>query len=155
MEGTFVWKCSLTTTRPWRSVSIPSSSRPSPDVKGRRPVATSTTSKSSLVSSPPLEGATVNVTPVSDTSLATTPVESLNFMPCFFRMRRKFLPISPSMPGTIPARREHPSPLIWLQSRTVKVLDYGHFRAEPAPNAAHLKADHTASDYGKLLGNLC
>mmetsp|Transcript_5660 Transcript_5660/g.14586 ORF Transcript_5660/g.14586 Transcript_5660/m.14586 type:complete len:202 (-) Transcript_5660:329-934(-) len=104
MEGILVWKCSLTTTRPMRSNSMSRASRPRPSVKGRRPVATRTTSKSSLVSSPPLDGATVSVTPESVTSLATTPVESLNFMPCFFRMRMKFFPISASIPGVMRSR---------------------------------------------------
>mmetsp|Transcript_15018 Transcript_15018/g.42645 ORF Transcript_15018/g.42645 Transcript_15018/m.42645 type:complete len:229 (+) Transcript_15018:423-1109(+) len=103
-EGTLVRKCSSTWTRPSLSVSMPRFSSPSPSVKGRRPVATRTTSKWSVVASPPFAGACVSATPSSATSADCTAVLSLNFMPCFLSSLRKVLPTSLSVPGTMWSR---------------------------------------------------
>ena len=48
MDGTLVWKRSLTTTAPLRANSTPISSMPSPRVLGSRPVANITASVSSV-----------------------------------------------------------------------------------------------------------
>mmetsp|Transcript_5683 Transcript_5683/g.16779 ORF Transcript_5683/g.16779 Transcript_5683/m.16779 type:complete len:202 (-) Transcript_5683:493-1098(-) len=121
MLGTFVRKWSSTSTRPALSVSMPSSSRPRPAVKGRRPVDTRTTSKTSVVSSPPLAGACVSATPSSVTSALTTPVLSLNFMPCFLSSRRNVLPVSLSVPGTMWSRYSTTVTLVPSRRQTLPI----------------------------------
>mmetsp|Transcript_40456 Transcript_40456/g.103609 ORF Transcript_40456/g.103609 Transcript_40456/m.103609 type:complete len:252 (-) Transcript_40456:435-1190(-) len=100
--GTLVRKWSSTGIVPRLLRVMPSSSRPRPDVKGRRPVATSTASASSTSGSPPFTGSIVTLTLPSDcTSELVTLVLSLNFMPCFCSSRWNTLRTSPSMGGTI------------------------------------------------------
>mmetsp|Transcript_16340 Transcript_16340/g.55499 ORF Transcript_16340/g.55499 Transcript_16340/m.55499 type:complete len:213 (+) Transcript_16340:599-1237(+) len=102
--GTFVWKCSSTCTRPRRSISMPSSSRPMPFVTGRRPVATSTTSAEMVWASPPAAGSTVSTTPSAVTSEDVTLVLRVNLSPCFLSVRWNCLPISWSIVGTMRSR---------------------------------------------------
>mmetsp|Transcript_9917 Transcript_9917/g.28159 ORF Transcript_9917/g.28159 Transcript_9917/m.28159 type:complete len:229 (-) Transcript_9917:481-1167(-) len=104
MEGTLVAKCSSTTTRPRRSVSMPSSSRPRPPVNGRRPMETRHTSVSSSSVLPFLTFSRESLTPSPVTSEPATLVPSLNFMPCFLQICWNFLAISVSTPGKIRSR---------------------------------------------------
>mmetsp|Transcript_8134 Transcript_8134/g.20721 ORF Transcript_8134/g.20721 Transcript_8134/m.20721 type:complete len:280 (+) Transcript_8134:513-1352(+) len=99
IEGTWVRKCSSTSTRPCLSSARPMSSSPRPLVNGRRPVATSTTSVSMVSASPPEAGSMVTLTPLSETSVPVTLVFILKLRPCFLRTRSKPLMSSLSMPG--------------------------------------------------------
>mmetsp|Transcript_17589 Transcript_17589/g.33165 ORF Transcript_17589/g.33165 Transcript_17589/m.33165 type:complete len:214 (+) Transcript_17589:630-1271(+) len=104
-EGTAVWKWSLTSMRPMRSVPMPSSSSPMFDVKGRRPVLTRTTSASNTVVSPPAAGSRLTSTlPSARTTVLVTFVLSLKSKPCFLRIFWKFLAISLSRVGVMESR---------------------------------------------------
>mmetsp|Transcript_16412 Transcript_16412/g.62243 ORF Transcript_16412/g.62243 Transcript_16412/m.62243 type:complete len:229 (-) Transcript_16412:427-1113(-) len=102
--GTLVRSSWSTGMRPRRSVSMPTFSRPRPWVKGRRPVATRTTSVSMTLCSPPAAGSTVRRTPSSVTSEETTLVPMRKVMPCFSRLLRKALESSLSRDGTARSR---------------------------------------------------
>mmetsp|Transcript_25063 Transcript_25063/g.70190 ORF Transcript_25063/g.70190 Transcript_25063/m.70190 type:complete len:261 (-) Transcript_25063:222-1004(-) len=102
--GTLVAKVAgSTTTRP-RSVFTPASSRPRPSVNGRRPMATSTTSASTVSASPPAAGSTVSLTPSAVFSAAVTLLLYLKLRPCFFSTRSKARLTSLSMAGTMRSR---------------------------------------------------
>mmetsp|Transcript_9832 Transcript_9832/g.41814 ORF Transcript_9832/g.41814 Transcript_9832/m.41814 type:complete len:223 (+) Transcript_9832:596-1264(+) len=112
--------CMSTFTRPSLSVSTPAASRPSPFVNGRRPVATSTTSASMVVASPPAEGSIVSSMPVAVFFAAVTFFSILKSKPCFLSARWNVLRICASMGGqmsfpnsttvTLEPRRLHTEP---------------------------------------------
>mmetsp|Transcript_22894 Transcript_22894/g.36821 ORF Transcript_22894/g.36821 Transcript_22894/m.36821 type:complete len:259 (-) Transcript_22894:475-1251(-) len=97
--GALVWyECMSTLTRPRLVISTPALSNPRPPVKGLRPVATSTTSASTSIASPPAEGSTVSFTPVGVLTAATTFFSIMKFIPCFLRVRWNAFRICASMP---------------------------------------------------------
>mmetsp|Transcript_21416 Transcript_21416/g.50785 ORF Transcript_21416/g.50785 Transcript_21416/m.50785 type:complete len:225 (+) Transcript_21416:572-1246(+) len=105
MPGTLVVKWSSTSTMPRAPTLMPTFSRPSPSVKGTRPVASSTMSASIVTASPPLTGSTVSVAPPAGLSAAPmTLVDILNFMPCFLSTLWKVVAISESRPGVMWSR---------------------------------------------------
>mmetsp|Transcript_31563 Transcript_31563/g.102856 ORF Transcript_31563/g.102856 Transcript_31563/m.102856 type:complete len:229 (-) Transcript_31563:250-936(-) len=83
---------------------MPIVSSPSPWVYGRRPIATSTTSASMVSASPPFDGSTVSVTPVSEATALVTLLLSLNFIPCFWSERWNCFRTSASIGGTMLGR---------------------------------------------------
>mmetsp|Transcript_39869 Transcript_39869/g.40661 ORF Transcript_39869/g.40661 Transcript_39869/m.40661 type:complete len:205 (-) Transcript_39869:496-1110(-) len=103
-DETEVLKWSSTLILPNLSVSIPNSSRPRFFVTGLLPVLTNTTSASNFSTSPPFDGSRERVTPSGETAEDVTFVESLNFIPCFFRILNKFEESSLSIVGVIESR---------------------------------------------------
>mmetsp|Transcript_998 Transcript_998/g.2575 ORF Transcript_998/g.2575 Transcript_998/m.2575 type:complete len:202 (-) Transcript_998:407-1012(-) len=98
MPGTLVAKWSSTSTCPRPFTFTPTFSRPRPSVNGARPVETSTMSASISSMAPSLRASSVSLAPPDGSSSAElTLVDSLNFMPCFLKMRCRLDAISLSM----------------------------------------------------------
>mmetsp|Transcript_36291 Transcript_36291/g.49849 ORF Transcript_36291/g.49849 Transcript_36291/m.49849 type:complete len:256 (+) Transcript_36291:735-1502(+) len=102
MDGIFVWKCSLITTRPRSSIWTPTSSKPSPLVKGTRPTETRTTSASiSSEEEPSLFSILIVTAPLAFFAAEVTFDPILNSIPCFCKIFLKFDAISSSAPAAI------------------------------------------------------
>mmetsp|Transcript_46067 Transcript_46067/g.120686 ORF Transcript_46067/g.120686 Transcript_46067/m.120686 type:complete len:226 (+) Transcript_46067:66-743(+) len=122
MPGTLVAKCSSISTCPRPFTFTPMFSRPRPSVTGARPVDTSTMS-ASIVSglSPLTESISSLAPPDGSTSAEFTFVDSLNFIPCFLKIRSSAVDVSlsigPPMPSmnsttvTSAPRRRHTEPI--------------------------------------------
>src|ERR1700694_4666958 len=138
MPGTLLAKAPSTTTRPRLSRFTPAASSPSPSVHGTRPIATSTTSASTISAAPPETGSIFALSFLPELSTAVSLDDNLKVIPWRSSRRWNCLPTSASMPGRMRARNARTRPR----------------GPSPPPYRAELEADDAGADHKQALRHL-